>query len=153
MINQVSYSTSEVTMMTERIAKGRMTWARLVVTYKNGTSISEDRSDPDFWVKIPKKHISSLSVQMIGNSSLKHTLKASKNHNYQFFHYKWKKITFGGGMDNTEEAYGIGMVISKDGDCQILEVRPDGSVFAFKSNVVEAGRNLGLHGIKLEEIY
>lgn len=137
--------------MTEKYAKGRFDWARLVVTYKNGTSIFENRNDPDFWVDLPKRGISSLSVQLTGD--VKHTLKNSKSHNYQFFHYKWKKITFGGGRDSVKEAYGVGMVTDKNGDCQVLEVRPDGSVLAFKSNVIEVGRNLDLHGIILEEIY
>lgn len=139
--------------MTEKMAKGRMAWARLVVTYKNGNSILENRTDPNFWETILKKNISSLSVQLTSDLNIKHTLKASKNHSYQFFHYKWKKITFGGGADNVKEAYGIGMVTNKNGDCQVLEVRPDGSVFAFASNVIEVGRNLDLHGIRLEEIY
>ena len=138
--------------MTEKHAKGRFDWARLVVTYKNGNSILENRSDPDFWELIPKKGITSLSVQLT-HLGIAHTLKNSKVHNYQFFHYKWKKITFGGGKDSVKEAYGIGMVTSKNGDCQVLEVRPDGSVYAFKSNVIEVGRNLDLHGIVLEEIY
>jgi hypothetical protein len=139
--------------MTENMAKGRMTWARLVVTYKNGIAISEDRSDPDFWVNLPKKNISSLSVQLTADLNIKHTLKASKSHNYQFFHYKWKKITLSGGTSNTKEAYGIGMITNKNGDCQVLKIRSDGSVFAFASNVIEVGRNLDLHGIRLEEIY
>jgi hypothetical protein len=141
--------------MTERIAKGRFHWARLVVTLNNGDTIYEDRSDPHWWNNLDKKWISSLSVQITNPHSLKHTLKASKNHNYQFFHYKKRKMFFSGGADKQprDVAFAIGMVTDKSGDCQILEVRPDGSVFAFKSNVVEAGRNLDLHGIKLEEIY
>lgn len=138
--------------MEEEIAKGRFAWARLAVTYKQGITILEDRRDPNFWEKLPKKHITSLSVQL-PNLDMKHTLKASKNHNYQFFHYKRKKITFGGGREKVKEYYGIGMVTNRNGDCQVLEVRPDGTVFAFASNVIEVGRNLDLHGIKLEEIY
>ena len=140
--------------MTERIAKGRFHWARLVVTLKNGNAIFEDRSDENWWNNLDKKWITSLSVQITNPHSLKHTLKASKNHNYQFFHYKKREMLFGGGKDAVRDiAFAIGMVTDKNGDCQVLEVRPDGSVFAFKSNVVEAGRNLDLHGIKLEEIY
>lgn len=141
--------------MTEKIAKGRFHWARLVVTLKNGNALYEDRSDPHWWDNLPKKWITSLSVQITNPHSLKHTLKASKNHNYQFFHYKKRELLWGGGAEKEirDIAFAIGMVTDKNGDCQVLEVRPGGSVFAFKSNVVETGRNLDLHGIKLEEIY
>lgn len=138
--------------MKEELAKGRFPWAQLAVTYRQGVTILENRKDPYFWENLPKKYITSLSV-VLPNLDLKHTLKSSKNHNYQFFHYKRKKITFGGGVEKVKESYGIGMVTNRNGDCQVLEVRPDGSVFAFASNVIEVGRNLGLHGIKLEEIY
>lgn len=140
--------------MTEKIIDGRFHWARLVVTLRNGTSVFEDRSDPYWWGNLDKKWITSLSVQITNPHSLKHTLKASKNHNYQFFHYKKRELLLGGGERNTRDvAFAIGMVTNKNGDCQVLEVKPNGSVFAFKSNVIEVGRNLDLHGIKLEEIY
>lgn len=143
--------------MTEKkevIAKGRFHWARLVVTLKNGNALYEDRSDPYWWDNLPKKWITSLSVQITNPHSLKHTLKASKSHNYQFFHYKKRELIWGGvGKQSRDVAFAIGMVTNKNGDCQVLEVKPGGSVFAFKSNVIEAGRNLNLHGIKLEEIY
>lgn len=143
-------------MTEEKIAKGRFTWARLVVTYNNGDTIFEDRSDPNFWNRLLKRGISSLSIQITAPNpgSVKHTLKGSKNHNYGWFHYKKRSKTFGGGGTTTRDlAFAIGMVTSSNGDCITMEARPDGSIFTFKSNVVEVGRNLDLHGIKLEEIY
>ncbi len=142
--------------MEEKITDGRFHWARLVVTLKTGNTLYEDRSDPYWWDNLPKKWITSLSVQITNPHSLKHTLKASKNHNYQFFHYKKRRKTFGlgSGIQTTKDiAFGIGMITDKNGDCMVMEARPDGSIFSFKSNVVETGRNLDLHGIRLEEIY
>ena len=140
--------------MTEKIAKGRFDWARLVVTLKNGVTIFEDRSDEFWWDFLDKKWITSLSVQVTQPYSLKHTLKASENHNYQFFHYKKREMLFGAAGKKTRDlAFAIGMVTNKNGDCQVLEVRPDGSVFAFKSNVVETKQNLDIQGITLDEVY
>lgn len=142
-------------MMTEEenIARGRFTWARLVVTYKDGTTVFEDRSDENFWNDLPKIGISSLGVQLIGENSVKHVLKGSKNHSYGFFHYKKRRLVWGiNGQHMQDVAFAIGIVVNKNGDEFIMEVHQDGSVFSFKSNVHTTGRNLQLHGIDLEMI-
>lgn len=133
----------------EKIARGRFHWCRLVVTYKNGMTLFEDRSDENWWDNLPKKNISSLSVQMTGDLSIKHTIKGSKNHHFFFYHFRRRKIRFG--LPDIE-TMGIGVVVNQHGDCSILEVKEDGSVYSYLTNVVALGVNLEKQGIVLEEI-
>lgn len=141
----------------ETMARGRFAWGQFVVTYRHGETRYEDRSDGSWWNHLPKDDITSVSIEVqyadiYPLRGIKHTLKASKSHNYRFFLYRGKKVVMGR-PSMCKEWMGMGMVTNKEGDCQVIEVRPNGSVFAFTSNVIEVGRNLALHEIILEEIY
>ncbi|RLG44711.1 MAG: hypothetical protein DRN81_03875 [Thermoproteota archaeon] len=137
--------------MTEKIAKGRMTWARLIVEYDDGSKIIEDRSDPYFWNNLSKDNIKSMIIEHV-EQNIQYSLTKPENHNFRFFHYKKKKIAFGS-ENRTKEYYGIGMVINQWGDFVSIEVSSDGTVRSSFDNVIAEGRNLELHDIRLEEIY
>jgi len=136
------------------VVSSSFTWARFVVEYRNGVRIYEDRSDPDCWVKLPKKNISAIGIEVYHPYHTTHMLD-SRGRNCRFFQYKRRSKSFGltsGVISTTDLAMGVGMVFNSAGDCIVLEVDPDGSCTVEMRNVIEDGRNLDLHGIDLTEL-
>lgn len=139
--------------MKNRLAKGRFSWGKFIITHESGTTIHEDRTDPNWWRSMPKHDITSVSVQLTNGEDIKHTLKGSKNHDYRFFLSRGKEMMFGtGGNSITDQWMTMGMVFNSDGDCIVEQVRSDGSVYSFKTNVFTMKLNLDLHGIDLKEV-
>lgn len=114
--------------------------------------IREDRSDPYWWDNLPKDNIVSLGIQTNDSEFPEYKLTCPEDHNYQFYHYKWKKITFGSGKEHTEERIAIGMVTDSCGSAEEIMIGPDIQATHTTTNVLRDGRNLELHGIRLAEI-
>jgi len=126
-------------------------WSLLRIFYKNGDSITEKIDEVDFWTNAKKDNIVALKIKRLSNGTEIGLVNTNDN-NYQFFSFKRKVIVMGNGKNDVKEFHGIGMITDVDGNYHGIEIAETGKLRKWFGNVIDEGRNLKLHGVKLEEI-
>lgn len=149
-------------------------YSRFVVHYRNGDTKVEDKNDPYSWDKLPNKdEFIAVGIKMdplllhdvkkrVGRPQ--HMLYSSRNKRYFFFQTKdisrlnpnpahplAIKREGGKGWFNCHR---VGMVFTKEGDCQVIDVDQIGNSRCYVTTLdsILPHANLELFGIELDRV-
>lgn len=156
-------------------------YSRFVVHYRDGETVVEDKNDPYAWDKLrDKDDILALGIKMdklfLHKEKLRierpqHMLYSSKNKRHFFFQTKEismmapEKDTVGVPIDGDDNivdrntgkwfnCHRIGMIFSKEGDCQVIDVDAFGNTKCYVTTLdsILPHANLELFGIDLSRV-
>lgn len=148
-------------------------FAKFVIHYRDGTTITEDRDDNYAWDNAPKEDISALGILYdpgiihVDDKPLRvdglilrypfkeHTLRGSKKYHYGFFQFKDVLMATGnvGNFNQGRNELGlvIGMVINSEGNCIVMHGKPSRNISTYFTTVHSLRLDYERQGIYLED--